>query len=247
MSDFEQLADRVYSELLALADPKRVEGERAYFKGTINNIGCTLPQIERIERSVCRDMAKTCTVDEAMEFCDVLLRRRIFELTLFAMKFLERFSDRVGEAHLERFEQWLECDLCDNWAATDALCPHSVGPIIQRHPELAPRLLQWAESENRWLRRGAAVSLVILLRQGLLLDLAYSIASKLILDKDDDLVQKGCGWMLREAGKTNPDMLEQFLLRHGPNIPRVTIRYALEKFPKEKRSELLQATKRRLK
>ena len=63
-------------------------------------------------------------------------------------------------------------------------------------------------------------------------------------DKQDDLVQKGNGWMLREAGTVDPERLANFLLKRGPNIPRTTLRYAIEKFPKDRRAQILTATKR---
>jgi DNA alkylation repair enzyme len=49
--------------------------------------------------------------------------------------------------------------------------------------------------------------------------------------------------MLREAGKPDPARLEGFLSEHGPKIPRTTLRYAIERFPPEKRKTLLEKTK----
>ncbi len=178
-----------------------------------------------------------------MELCDILLEKRIFEVTIFALDFLERFADRLGEPELLRMEKWLEDDLCDNWAAVDTLCPHVVGPMLRNHAELVPRVHRWAHSGNRWARRASAVCFILLLRKGEFIDAAYATAGVLIADKDDDLVQKGCGWMLREAGTTDPERLEKFLLKNGSGIPRTTLRYAIEKFPKEKRAELLAATR----
>jgi len=81
----------------------------------------------------------------------------------------------------------------------------------------------------------------LLARKGQFLDEVYSIAEALLADKSDDLVQKANGWVLREAGKTNPDRLESFLLAHYSNVPRTTLRYAIEKFPPEKRKAILHA------
>ncbi len=238
-----ELAEVIVAELEAVADPERAEGERKYFKYTINNLGVTLPGIQKLERELCKDLAKTWSVDQAMQLAEVLLRKRVFEVTLLALTFLARFAERMGESEFARCEQWLADDLCDNWAATDHLCPHVVGSILQNHPHLATRLLEWADSENRWLRRGSAVTLVLPLRKGEFVDLAYEIAPKLFRDKNDDLVQKGNGWMLREAGLTDADRLEEFLLRHGPDIPRTTLRYAIEKFAKDRRARILAETK----
>ncbi len=240
-----ELAQRALHELKAAADPVRAENELKYFKGTINNLGVTLPKIQAIEKQLCKELPKTWNVDDAMRLCGVLMSMRIFETTLFASFCLDRFSDLLGEAELCRIERWLEADYCDNWAAVDTLCNHAVGTLIQQHRHLAERVKRWAYSTNRWVRRASAVTFVLTLRQGLFLDAAYEIAEVLIQDKTDDLVQKGNGWMLREAGITDPERLERFLLKQGPDIPRTTVRYAIEKFPPEKRKELLEATKGR--
>lgn len=237
------IANQIISELHTFADPKRAEGERRYFKETINNLGISSTNMRAIEKKLYASYKKQWNVDQAIEFADVLLNKRIFETTQLALLFLDRFSSKMGESELIKFEEWLNADLCDNWAATDTLCPHVVGSILDNHPELVKRVRAWADSDNRWVRRSSAVSFIILLRRGKFLDDAYDIAQVLMQDKNDDLVQKANGWMLREAGNVDPDRLEKFLIQHGPNIPRTTVRYAIEKFPKEKRKELLIITK----
>lgn len=245
MTNITSFADMIVSNLELLGDPKRAECETKYYKGTINCLGTGLPSLQKLEKQMCRGLEKKMSVDEVMKLCDVLLEKRIFEVTLFAFTFLVRFADRLGESELLRCEKWLEDDLCDNWAATDHLCPHVVGIILENHPRLAMRVQAWADSKNRWVKRASAVSFILLLRKGMFLDTAYTIAKTLFSDKENDLVQKGNGWMLREAGTTDPDRLERFLLIYGPNIPRTTLRYAIEKYPAEKRSELLMKTKKR--
>jgi len=110
---------------------------------------------------------------------------------------------------------------------------------VRNHPELASRVAGWSGSDNRWLRRASAVTFILLARKGEFLDEVYSIANALFADKSDDLVQKANGWVLREAGKTDPDRLETFLLAYYSDIPRTTLRYAIEKFPTEKRRAIL--------
>ncbi len=56
-------------------------------------------------------------------------------------------------------------------------------------------------------------------------------------------MHKAVGWLLREAGKTDMARLEKYLLSKGPKIPRTTVRYAIERFPKEERKRLLNATR----
>lgn len=241
--DVTTFAQTIISELKALGNPVRAAGETRYFKNTITCFGTGLPNMQKLEKQLCKGLEKSWSVEDAMALCDALLKHKIMEPTLFALTFLERFADRVGEAEFYRCEKWLADDLLDNWAAVDTLCPHVLSTAIVQHSEFMTRIRTWTSSENRWLRRASAVTYVLPARRGQLLDEAYRIAEALLPDKTDDLVQKGNGWMLREAGKTDPERLERFLLAHGPNIPRTTLRYAIEKYSKEKRAELLAATK----
>ena len=65
------------------------------------------------------------------------------------------------------------------------------------------------------------------------------IAGRLLSDCED-LIHKAVGWMLREVGKRHQPTLEAFLQQNGPNMPRTTLRYAIERFPKETRQAYLQ-------
>lgn len=131
---------------------------------------------------------------------------------------------------------------CNNWAAVDALASWILAPLIQKFPELIPVIKTWASLSNLWVRRASAVSFVPLARKGQYLDTAYDIANALF-KYPEDLIHKATGWLLREAGKTDPIRLEAFLLKNGPKIPRTALRYAIERFPKEKRESILTKTK----
>ena len=97
-------------------------------------------------------------------------------------------------------------------------------------------------SPNQWVRRGAAVAFVSLVGEEHFLDAAYEVATSLLDDKED-LIHKAVGWLLREAGKVDRDRLEAYLLSKGPQLPRTTLRTAIEKFPKEERKRLMEATR----
>jgi 3-methyladenine DNA glycosylase AlkD len=74
------------------------------------------------------------------------------------------------------------------------------------------------------------------------LEAIYEIAASLF-PVDDDLIHKANGWLLREAGKRDPNRLEAFLLKHGRAVPRTTLRYAIERFPGARRKALLRRTR----
>lgn len=98
-------------------------------------------------------------------------------------------------------------------------------------------LYQLAHSENMWEQRIAIVSTIALIRGGYF-DETLKLA-KMFLSTKHDLIQKAAGWMLREVGKRNEPVLTDFLTENKDKMPRTMLRYAIEKFPAEKRREFM--------
>jgi 3-methyladenine DNA glycosylase AlkD len=138
-------------------------------------------------------------------------------------------------------KRWLKTRL-DNWALVDSFCSAVLSRWLEQHPPVERTLRQWAADPCLWLRRAALVALVPFARRGLRLNTAYELAQSRLADPED-LMHKAIGWLLREAGKTDSRRLREFLLHHGPALPRTTLRYAIERFPAAERSRLLQATR----
>ena len=92
-----------------------------------------------------------------------------------------------------------------------------------------------------WERRIGIVSTMTFVRAGQLDD-TYSIAG-IFLEPSGyslhDLLQKAVGWLLREAGKRDPARLEKWLDQNAHGMPRVMLRYAIEKFSPEMRLHFL--------
>jgi len=175
-------------------------------------------------------------------FCDILVRHGHEEPKTLGFLLLGRFHGRFEKDLILVVESWLKEGACGNWAAVDGLCPWVITPLVRRHPDLIPRVRGWSDSRNVWLRRASAVTFVPLSRRGEHLSTAYRVARSLFGD-DEDLIHKAVGWLLREAGRTDPVRLEAFLIRHGPRIPRTTVRYAIERYPEGRRRRILAATR----
>ena len=166
---------------------------------------------------------------EIFELCEELWSASLQEEAIIACVISEAFGKTYEPGDFETFEHWIHTYV-SNWAACDTLCNHTVGDLLSRYPELASRLLGWTGSPNRWVRRAAAVSLIVPAKRGAFLPLVFQISEALLTD-GDDMVQKGYGWLLKEAAMTHEDEVFEFVLAHKAAMPRTALRYAIEKMP----------------
>jgi len=100
------------------------------------------------------------------------------------------------------------------------------------YPDFLAKLKEFAHSENRGVKRAAAVSLIVPARKGLFLNDIFEIADILLID-GDDLVQKGYGWMLKSASQAHPKVVFEYVMKNKDKMPRTALRYAIEKMPKD--------------
>lgn len=107
------------------------------------------------------------------------------------------------------------------------------------YPEFIVKLKDFAKSENRWVRRSAAVSLIVAARNGKFLKEILEIADILLEDKED-LVQKGYGWMLKAASQRNEQVVFEYVMKNKDVMPRTALRYAIEKMPKELKAKAME-------
>lgn len=176
----------------------------------------------------------------------------------------KRYKDvpyEVLEALLE--SEWHECRLCslliliekykkepeqavrfylshtegiNNWDLVDLSAPYILGSFLVRSEDRGI-LYQLAGSANMWERRIAVVSTLMLIRHGQFEDTLR--LAELLLDSGHDLMRKAVGWMLREVGKRDQDILVAFLEKHRRQMPRTMLRYAIEKFSMEQRKHFM--------
>jgi 3-methyladenine DNA glycosylase AlkD len=126
-------------------------------------------------------------------------------------------------------------DRINNWDLVDLCAIHVVGGYLADKPRGI--LLKLARSKSTWERRTAILSTAYFIRQGELDD-TYRIAGLLLKDKQD-LVHKATGWMLRFAGDKDRQRLLAFLDQHAGTMPRVALRYTIEKLDKKTRDHYL--------
>jgi 3-methyladenine DNA glycosylase AlkD len=153
------------------------------------------------------------------------------------MGLVRQFHREHDEKTFARFESCVDRYIT-NWAHCDDLCIHLIAPLIRKESKLVRRLRNWPKSKNRWKKRAAIVSFVPLAKHGLFEKEILQISEQLLADGFDDLVNKANGWTLREFGKYSQPKMLAFLKKHREKIPRVTMRYALERTPAKNKKGL---------
>jgi len=230
------LIETVYDELRHLAsEENRISGER-YFKEDVKLIGVKAKDVRSVSKYAFQRV-KTLNKTDIFDICTTLWQTGYIEMSFLAADWAFNCRKKFIPEDFEIFEDWVS-KYVNNWASCDSFCNHTMGEFIIMYPEFLERLKNWAISNNRWVRRAAAVSLIIPARKGKFHDDIFDIADILLLDKDD-MVQKGYGWMLKSTSQFNNERVYKYVLKNRKIMPRTALRYAIEKMPEDMRREAM--------
>jgi len=215
-------------ELKANADPEYRESVQRFFKEPMTLYGVPTPVFREIAQRHWQ-RAKSLPKAAVLGLCEALLAVGNGEERGVAFNWAGRMRGQLGPSDFPRLERWLKRHV-SNWGSCDSLCGGVIGAFLLDHPQFLPRLRTWARSKNRWERRAAAVAHIVSNKEGRAFDEAYRVAEILLLD-EDDMVQKGYGWMLKEMANLKPREVFQFVMKRRGVMPRTALRYAIEKMP----------------
>jgi 3-methyladenine DNA glycosylase AlkD len=167
-------------------------------------------------------------MDFVVDVADKLFCGRILEEKAFAVFLLEKQTKNFGAKELQLFASWL--DRVSSWADHDALAHDLLGPMVAADPARCREIFLWAKSPNRWRRRAACVALIRAARERQFFPQIVRLSNQLLAD-EDDMVQKGLGWLLRETAKADSKRTVLYLIKIRKNAPRLVLRTACETLP----------------
>ncbi len=231
-------AEHLRTTLRSHANPQNAKLLQGFFKtgpgeygeGDIF-IGVKVPQT--------RSVAKAFHVAPMKEVLG-LLKSKIHEERLLALILLvnqyahgdQKTKNAIFNAYLRNTRY------INNWDLVDLSAPQIIGDhLLTRDRSI---LLTLARSRNIWKRRIGVLATFRFIKEK---DFPDSLAiAEMLLNDGHDLIHKAVGWMLREIGKREVAVLETFLLRHYKTMPRTMLRYAIERFPENKRQGYLKGS-----
>jgi 3-methyladenine DNA glycosylase AlkD len=227
---------RIREDLRRGGSREHAKGVQWFFKEEVRSHGWYTADLRRFARRTSREIQAADGMETLLQVADQLFTGEVLEEKNFAVLLLEKPVAKVGEREFKRFESWL--DRVTSWADHDALVHCLIGPMIVADPQRARHALRWARSRNRWRRCAAAVSLIWGARQRIFFPQIVRVSEALLADQDD-MVQKGLGWLLREAAKADPKTTVPYLLRIRQRAPRLVLRTACETLPASRRARVL--------
>ena len=174
---------------------------------------------------------------EIFSLCEALYQSGYLEESFIVSHWAHALSSRYERDDFALFQRWIDMYIT-NWAACDGFCNHTIGDFIEKFPEYIGELKRWTQSDNRWVRRAAAVSLIIPAKHGKYVDDVLEIADLLLTD-NDDMVRKGYGWLLKETSRKHPEEVFEYVLRNRRSMPRIALRYAIELMPDDLKAQAM--------
>ncbi len=213
--------NEIKSKLMLLSNPERAVQSKKYLKSPYTFYGIQVPQIRKIAKKY-----KNLDINEVYNLFSHLWNSGNHEEMSFAIFLLQNYKKQFN------LETWnfikFRLEKLKTWDHVDALSSWILGPILEQDISLANEIKQMAVSRNPWIRRTSIVSTYPLIKKNKI-ELTLRLAEILIHDPDI-YVQKGTGWMLREAGKKQRITIREFILIHLDMKP-YAFSYATEKMP----------------
>ena len=209
-----------------------------FFKEVVKSRGWRTAELRKVAVRIRRTILRERGLDFLVQVADRLFRGRVLEEKIFAVFLLEKLTDQFGDSEFRRFESWLA--RITSWADHDGLVHYLIAPMIAAKPSRSRSVFLWARSRNRWHRRAACVALIQGARRKMFLPQIKQL-SNLLLTDEDDMVQKGLGWLLRETTKHNAAKAIPYLLQIRARAPRLVLRTACETLPAPARRSILAA------
>ena len=215
--------------------PHALEVQR-FFKEKVQSRGWRTAELRKVAFRFRRTVIREQGLDFLVQVADKLFSGGVMDEKNFAVFLLERVTGELGDDDYELFVAWL--DRVKNWSDHDALVHYLIGPMMISEPSRVKEVFRWAKSKNRWRRRAACVALIRGARQKKFFPEIVRVSGMLLCD-DDDMVQKGLGWLLRETAKFDGAKTVPYLVKIRETAPRLVLRTACETLGPRERERVL--------
>jgi 3-methyladenine DNA glycosylase AlkD len=207
-----------------------------FFKEEIQSRGWYTAELRKVAKRFRRTMCQEQGMGFVVQVANELFSGQVLEEKVFAVFLLEGQTENLSQREFRLFASWL--DRVTSWADHDALVHDVLAPMVNSNPARVPEVFRWAKSRNRWRRRAACVALIRGTRERKFFPEIVKLSTSLLAD-EDDMVQKGLGWLLRETAKRDRKKTVPYLMKIRAQAPRLVLRTACETLPPPLRKKVL--------
>jgi len=234
----EAVAAQIRRALRDGGSAEHAAGVQWFFKDEIKSHGWYTGDLRRAVWRCRKEILREHDFAFLVQVADQLFSGRVLEEKVAAVFLLEQLDAQFGDREFKLFEAWL--DRISSWADHDGLVHYLVAPMVAAKPVRVKAVFRWAKSRNRWQRRAACVALIRGARAKMLFPEIVKLSNSLLAD-EDDMVQKGLGWLLRETAKFNAKRAVPYLMKIRNRAPRLVLRTACETLPLSVKKQILAA------
>ncbi len=232
------IADHIRRVLKDGGSAPHSEDVQRFFKEVIKSRGWYTSELRKFAVRFRRSIARERGLDFIVQVANELFSGRILEERVMAVLLLEKQTQNLGDDEFQLFASWL--DRVISWADHDALTHDLLAPMVAAEPARCREVFLWAKSPNRWRRRAACVALIRGVREQKFFAQIVRLSNHSLRNNEqDDMVQKGLGWLLRETAKADPKRTVPYLMKIRENAPRLVLRTACETLSLSARKEIL--------
>jgi 3-methyladenine DNA glycosylase AlkD len=231
-----KVALQIQSMLKAGGSAEHAKGVQWFFKEDIRSYGWRAADLRRVAVRARQEIREKHDLEFLLRVADRLFSGRVLEEKIVAVLLLEKLTADFGGKEFRLFESWLK--RISSWADHDALAHYLIAPMIVAEPLRLRPVFRWAKSGDRWHRRAACVALIQGTRRKLFFAEIVRLSSLLLTDQND-MVQKGLGWLLRETAKADPKRTVPYLMKIRRRAPRLVLRTACETLTSATRKRVL--------
>ena len=231
-----QTIQRIRELLIENIDDEAQKSFQRFFKQKVKCYGIKTVTVRKIANQFWKEI-KMSEKQDIFDLCEQLFLSDYSEEASIVTFWLPKITDQFEPDDWIVFKNWIE-KYVNDWAKCDGFCNHTMGNFLVKYPVFIEELKEWTQSENRWMKRAAAVSLIVPAKKGQFLKDIFEISDLLLLD-EDDLVQKGYGWLLKVASHLHQKKVFDYVMKNKENMPRTALRYAIEKMTQSLRKEAM--------
>lgn len=235
-----KLVDQILLEIDESKDFDKSFHYQKFFKTGIGEYGYG-DKFLGISVPIIRKLAKKYYRELRLDDIQVLIKNEYHEIRLFSLICLTYIFELADEGLKMKLYNFYLSNLqhINSWDLVDVSCYKILGEYLIGKSYSSIVLIQMANSTNLWERRSSIVSTLAFIKRG---DCVLTLEIAQILKYDShDLIHKAVGWMLREVGKQNVKLLLNFLDKNCQEMPRVMLRYSIEKFSHDDRMRYLKS------